>query len=99
MERYRLFWTQSTATSANTQDVVARINSGSEAVIGSDLLMSTAEFFSNFVTGAVVEWWVRTYDETKSAFQDSPHDTFVSTNEEPLAGATNLGHAWVSHVA
>lgn len=99
MERYRLFWTQATATTANSQDVIAVINSGSATPIATDKLMSTSEIISDFATGASVTWWVRTYNADKSKFSDSAHASFISTNEEPLNAATGLGNSWIAHVA
>ena len=97
MEQIRLFWTQSTATTANTQDVMVSVDSGAAAPVASDLLMSTSEFVAEFPTNAVISWFVRTFNEDKSDYLDSATDDFTANNQEPLTPATGLGHEWLGH--
>lgn len=97
-ETYKLTWLQSTSSVANEQEVKAVIGGQPEVVIASGLVMTVGFIQFDFDTDVNVEWFVRTYNEDKSKIADSVHATFVATNEEPLAAATNLSSAWVAHL-
>jgi hypothetical protein len=96
-ETYKLTWLQSTSSIANEQEVDAFIN-GVPTVIGTGLVMTVGSVSFDFDTNAQVEWFVKTFNADKSKHAESVHATFVATNEEPLAAATNLASNWFTHI-
>ena len=96
-ETYKLTWLQSTSSVANEQAVFA-VSNGVSGIIASNLVMTVGSVLFDFDTDATVEWFVRTYNADKSKIADSVHATFVATNEEPLAAASNLASSWISHI-
>jgi len=98
MERYRLSWVQSTSDFANSQDVQAVINGASAVPISVGQTMTVNQVTYDFPTGATVEWWIETTDDTGTKTVASVHHTFTAQNEAPLEPATGLQATWVEHI-
>ena len=96
MELYNLTWTPSVSSTASTQDVKSLIAGvATDIVLGLANTVAAQQF--SFQTGVAVEWWVVTYNADKSKSVESAHATFTAVDQTPLAPATGLAEAWVSH--
>jgi hypothetical protein len=96
MEVYKLTWVPSTSSTASTQDVKALVAGvATDVVLGAANTVAEQQF--TFSTGAVVEWWVVTYNADKAKTAESAHATFTASDESPLVASTGLASSWVSH--